>query len=230
MIVPEMVAIGAGEYWMGADDEEDKFASVLEKPRHRVRIARPFLMGRTPVTFEEWDVYAEAVAGAHRPDDAGWGRGRLPVFNVSFDDASAYVQWLAAESGLPYQLPTEEQWEYCCRAGSESVFSTGGKIELSQANFLYMDFGGKLGVGRPVPVGSYPPNAFGLYDMHGNVCELVADPWRDGYAAAAESEYWRVVRGGGWDALPRILRCAFRDWVGRDQRLDNMGFRLVCED
>jgi hypothetical protein len=92
-------------------------------------------------------------------------------------------------------------------------------------------------LGRPVPVASYPPNGFGLYDMHGNVCELVADSWHDTYADAptdgsawsAASSGLRVVRNGGWDAMPRLLRCAYRDWIDPTARYDNVGFRVACE-
>jgi len=223
---------------MGANDSDDKFASVLERPRHRVEIRYSLAMGRFPVTFNEWDVFATDKPRAHVPSDGGWGRGRLPVFNVSWNDAREYVRWLSKKTGRGYRLPSEAEWEYCCRAGTTSVFSTGDDISISQANFLYMDFGDRPGVGRPAPVGSYPPNAFGLYDMHGNVCELVADAWHDGYTGApadgrawnetAENS-WHVARGGGWDAMSRILRAAFRDWVRMDQRMDNIGFRVVCE-
>jgi formylglycine-generating enzyme required for sulfatase activity len=237
-LLPEMVAIAPGTFWMGANDQEDKFASILEKPRHWVRIPAPIAVGKFPVTFEQWDAFCEDHPDAYRPDDNGYGRGKIPVYNVSWEDAQAYVSWLSANTGRSYRLPSEAEWEYCCRAGSSSVFAEGSDISVNQANFLYMDFGGRPGVGRPVAVGSYPPNAYGLCDMEGNVCELVADSWHDTYQGApGEGEgwegtncsMWRVVRGGGWDGLPRILRCAFRDWVHHNQRADNMGFRVACD-
>jgi formylglycine-generating enzyme required for sulfatase activity len=237
--VPELVTILAGSFWMGADDADDKFASVVEKPRHLVQIERSFSIGKYPVTFDEWDAYVSAVPAAHRPDDRGWGRGRLPVFNVSWHDAMRYVDWLSRTTGRHFRLPSEAEWEYCCRAGGEGVFATGTHLSVDQANYLYTDFREHPGVGRPVSVGSHPPNALGLFDMHGNVCELVADAWHDSYAGAptdgsawlaSPNHPWRVVRNGGWDALPRILRCAFRDWVHVDQRTDNTGFRVACDD
>jgi formylglycine-generating enzyme required for sulfatase activity len=236
--VPMPVTVPAGSFWMGADDADDRFASPLEKPRHEVVIARPFGIGRTPVTFDEWDAYA-ADAGAYLPPDRGWGRGRNPVVGVSWDDASAYAQWLAARAGRAYRLPSEAEWEYCCRAGTRTVFQTGSDISVDQANYLYTDFRERPGLGRLVEAGSYPPNAFGLFDMHGNVCELVEDAWHDHYegapldgsawAAPQADRPWRVVRGGGWDAMPRLLRCAYRDWIHRGQRLDNVGFRVACD-
>jgi formylglycine-generating enzyme required for sulfatase activity len=236
-LLPEMVVVPPGKFWMGAYDDEDLFAGVSEKPRHWVEITHPLAVGRYPVTFEEWDAFADSDTFAHRPDDRGWGRGRLPVLNVSWEDAESYVSWLSANTGRPYRLLSEAEWEYCCRAGATGVFSTGNGISVQEANFLQLDFGTKPGMGRPLAVGSYPPNAFGLCDMHGNVCELVADAWHDNYRGApsdgsaweeTSATIWRVVRNGGWDALPRILRAPFRDWVHHTQRLDNMGFRVAC--
>jgi formylglycine-generating enzyme required for sulfatase activity len=223
---------------MGASEREDKFASILEKPRHSVEIRRPFAMGQYPVTFQQWDVFARDYTTVHLPGDHGWGRGRLPVCNVSWDDALAYVRWLSQVTHRPYRLPSESEWEYACRAGTNTVFNTGNSISISQANFLYLDFGNRPGVGRPVAVGFYPANGFGLFDMHGNVCELIGDGWHSNFVGApadgspwsgGDESPWRVVRGGGWDGMPRILRAAFRDWVRRDQRLDNMGFRVACD-
>jgi formylglycine-generating enzyme required for sulfatase activity len=225
LMSPEMVVIQPGHFWMGADDELDKFSSAVEKPRHRVEIDYSFAVGRCPVTAEQWNAYTGG-------DDVS----QLPVVNVSWDDATGYVEWLSAQTGLPFRLPSESEWEYCCRAGTDTVFGTGNSISIKDANFLYLDFGDRPGVGRPVEVGSYPPNAFGLYDMHGNVCELVADTWHSNYLETPTngsfrpgSGPWRVVRGGGWDGLPRVLRSAFRDWIRRDQRMDNVGFRVACD-
>jgi formylglycine-generating enzyme required for sulfatase activity len=231
-----MALIPPGSFLMGADDEDDKFASPLEKPRHRVTFSKPFALARTPTTFDEWDRYATET-GAHRPRDHGYGRGRLPVIDVSWDDAIAYVDWLSARTGKRYRLPSEAEWEYACRGSTTGVFHTGSTLSVDQANYLYTDVRQRPGLGKPVRGGSYPPNGFGLYDMHGNVCELVADAWHDTYAGAPAdgSEWpdptspWRVVRNGGWDAMPRLLRCAYRDWVGRTTRLDNVGFRVACD-
>jgi formylglycine-generating enzyme required for sulfatase activity len=237
LTLPEMVVVPPGKFWMGADDEGDKFASLVEKPRHWVQIDHPLAVSRYPITFEQWDACAEGNPDVHRPDDRGWGRGRQPVVNVSWEDAEHYVQWLSIAAGRSYRLLSEAEWEYCCRAGTSGVFSTGNKIGVQDANFLYMDYGDRPGVGRLLPVGSFPANAFGLFDMDGNVSELVADAWHDNYHGAPtdgsawdqnNATMWRVVRGGGWDALPRILRCPFRDWVHHLKRADNMGFRVAC--
>jgi formylglycine-generating enzyme required for sulfatase activity len=235
--LPWMVPVPAGSFWMGADDAEDKFASPLEKPQHEVTIRRAFALSRTPVTFDEWEAYA-AATGTRRPRDYGWGRGANPVVDVSWDDAIGFVDWLSQRTGRRYRLPSEAEWEYGCRAGTSTVFNTGNSITFEQANYLYTDFRERPGLGRPVAVGSYPPNAFGLFDMHGNVCQLVADAWQDDYAHAPADglardgqpeSTLRVVRGGGWDAMPRILRCAYRDWADRAARFDNVGFRVACD-
>jgi formylglycine-generating enzyme required for sulfatase activity len=231
-----MVLIPPGSFLMGADDEDDKFASPLEKPRHHVTIPKPFALARTPTTFAQWDAYANET-GTRLPRDHGFGRGSLPVIDVSWDDAIGYVEWLSTRTGKRYRLPSEAEWEYACRGGTAGVFQTGATILLDQANYLYTDVRQRPGLGRPVAVGSYPPNAFGLYDLHGNVCELTADAWHDTYAGAPAdgsawtdpTSGWRVVRNGGWDAMPRLLRCAYRDWIDRSARLDNVGFRVACD-
>ncbi|MGN6724329.1 MAG: formylglycine-generating enzyme family protein [Tepidisphaeraceae bacterium] len=230
---PPVVELPTGEFWMGADLENDKFASIVELPRHRVTIARPFAIGVTPVTVGQWNAFAQTKNRDLLP-----GMSNLPATRVSARDIDDYLEFLTAEFGRPYRLPSEAEWEYACRAMTDTIFSTGDRIDVGQANFLYLDLGGRPGTGRLMPVGSYPPNAFGLFDMHGNVAEIVADDWHNDYAGApADGTAWRdasrsavrVVRNGGWDGLPRILRSAFRDWVLDRQRFDNIGFRIACD-
>ncbi len=221
---------------MGAG-EDDKFASVLELPRRAVTFERPFALGRYPVTFAEWDAYASAVAGVFSPLDYGMGRGSLAVSSVSWEDARGYLAWLAERTGKAFRLPSEAEWEYACRAGSSSIFCTGNELPVEAANYWYSENGKKIGPGKPLPVGSYPPNAFGLHDMHGTICEIVADAWRDSYdglptdgSAYHDPSVARVVRrGGAWDYAARLLRSAYRDWIDRTQRLDNVGFRVACD-
>jgi formylglycine-generating enzyme required for sulfatase activity len=237
-VEPPMVRLPVGSFAMGAT-EDDKFATLLERPRRLVAIPRPFALAATPVSFGQWDAYAEAT-GAYRPPGDGFGRAVLPVARVSWLDAVGYCGWLRAMTGKPYRLPSEAEWEYACRAGSTTVFHTGDAITLRDANFMYDEVGVQIGHGRPMPVGAYPPNAFGLYDMHGNIAELVLDHWHDGYTGApSDGSAWidadgagnglRVVRGGSWDYLPRLLRSAYRDCVDEAWRLDNVGFRVALE-
>jgi formylglycine-generating enzyme required for sulfatase activity len=221
---PELVVIPPGKFPMGSSDG-DQEASGDEKPQHRVRIAYPLAVGRYPVTFEEYDHFAEATRG-ERPRDERWGRGRRPVINVSWNDAKAYVEWLAAETGRPYRLLTEAEWEYACRAGTTTRYWWGDNISKDKANY---------GGDRTSEVGSYPANQFGLYDMHGNVWEWVEDRWHETYQGAPEDgTVWlqgndssRVVRGGSWGRFPRDLRAACRLRVGSVGRDGHLGFRVA---
>ncbi len=159
---PEMVVVPAGEFMMGSPENEEGRHSD-EGPQHRVRIAQPFAVGRFEVTFDEWDAcVAGGGCGGYRPDDNGWGRGRQPVINVSWDDAKAYVQWLNRGTGKSYRLPSEAEWEYVARAGTTTPFWTGATISTEQANYdgTYTYGGGKKGEyrQRTVPVGSLPAN------------------------------------------------------------------------
>jgi len=232
--VPELVPVPAGRFLMGAG-EDDKFAGMLELPRREVCIAKPFAIGKTPVTFAQWDAYAEGNPDAWSPPDYDAGRGELPVSSVSWEDVQGYLSWLSEISGSGYRLPTEAEWEYACRAGTTTTFHTGDELTLGQANYWYAEDGRKVGPGAPRPVGAYPSNAFGLHDMHGTICELVQDTWQDGYnglptdgsAYVNDESGFVVCRGGSWDYAPRLLRSAFRDWVRRTGRFDNIGFRVA---
>jgi formylglycine-generating enzyme required for sulfatase activity len=226
-LAPAVVRLPAGSFRMGGADD-DKFVTDTERPAHRVTIARAFALGRGPVTVAEY----RAFAPGHAPDeDPAW-----PVVNVSWEEAGAYCAWLAAETGEPFRLPTEAEWEYACRAGSGASFAAGDELGLAAANFLYSEEGQRVGPGERTAVGLYPANAFGLHDLHGNVCEWVEDAWHPGYAGApADGSAWseagaggrRVIRGGAWDYLPRLLRSAWRDSLPAAHRRDNVGFRVA---
>ena len=226
-VSPEMVTLPGGSFWMG-ESANDKFATDTERPRHLVTFHRNFAIGKAPVTIGDYRLFAPH----HEPGEpADW-----PVANVSWDDAEAYCTWLCAATGEAYRLPSEAEWEYACRAGTQTCFSTGSDLALSDANFLYSEQGERVGRGRRSAVGSYSPNAYGLHDLHGNVCEFTKDTWHfdlngaplDGRARVAGR--WpelRVIRGGAWDYLPRLLRSAWRDAIPRNQSRDNVGFRLA---
>ena len=216
---PEMVVIPPGTFMMGGDEEG---------PQHEVRIAHRFAVGRYPVTFEEYDRFARKT-GRGRPDDRNWGRGRRPVVHVSWDDTQAYVKWLSKETGQPYRLLSEAEWEYACRAGTTTRYSWGDDPPTpEQANF-------SANIGKTSEVGSYPPNPWGLYDMHGNVWERVEDCWNESYEGAPkDGSPWtsgdcsrRVVRGGSWDFEPRILRSAYRSMSLSGDRVSYLGFRVA---
>ncbi|MEO1092449.1 MAG: SUMF1/EgtB/PvdO family nonheme iron enzyme [Pseudomonadota bacterium] len=220
---PEMVVIPAGEFLMGSPpDEKERYGD--EGPQHRVSVPS-FALGRFPVTFDEYDHFCE-IMGREKPEDAGWGRGRRPVINVSWQDADAYLSWLSEVSGQAYRLPSEAEWEYACRAGTTTRFSFGDDADPKSLNY-----GGN--VGETTEVGSYSANAWSLHDMHGNVWEWCADGWHDGYEGAPTDGSAqlnvkgasRVVRGGSWLLEARGCRAACRLRFGPGDRLGDLGFR-----
>ncbi|MCB1769423.1 MAG: SUMF1/EgtB/PvdO family nonheme iron enzyme [Candidatus Competibacteraceae bacterium] len=236
-IGPEVVVIPAGEFLMGSpEDEPERQAS--EGPQHPVVLAQPFAIGRYAVTFEEYDRFCAATR-RDQPSDGGWGRGRRPVINVSWEDAVAYCAWLSRETGASYRLPSEAEWEYAARAGTTTAFWWGDEIDPTRANYdgrsTYRN--GARGAYRKktVPVDDFQPNPFGLYQVHGNVWEWVQDSWHDNYQGApADGSAWeeagggpRVLRGGSWYNVPLRLRSAAR--FRFDPRLGNydVGFRLA---
>jgi formylglycine-generating enzyme required for sulfatase activity len=237
-----MVRLPTGRFQMGAT-EDDKFANLLERPAHTVVIDHPVALGRYPVTVGDWQRFAVTRADVPQPGDIhilnqNDQQPDLPMLGVSWADALAYCRWLSEQTGEAYRLPTEAEWEYAARAGTDQVFAAGSTLGLDQANYLFNEIGEQVGVGHPTPVGQYEANAFGLSDMHGNVAELVMDHWHDGYVGApTDGRAWidpdqqdtglRVLRGGSWDHLPRLLRCAYRDWIAWDKRQDNVGFRVA---
>jgi formylglycine-generating enzyme required for sulfatase activity len=228
-IAPQLVALPAGEFIMG-ENADDKFANDTERPAHRVTFPGPFALGIYPIRVGEFRCFCPA----HAPDEpAAW-----PVACVNWQEATDYCNWLSEQSGRRFRLPSEAEWEYACRAGTSTPFALGDDITIADANFLYDETGRRIGPENRTPAGSYPPNAFGLHDLHGNVCEWVADSWHPNYLAAPhDGRAWiqpgderRVIRGGAWDYLPRLLRSSWRDWRAESYRADNLGFRVATSD
>ena len=233
---PEMVVIPAGSFLMGSPGKEKNHGS--DEQQHPVTIEKPFAIGRYAVTFKEYDRFCQA-SQSEKPDDEGWGRGKRPVINVSWHDAMAYAQWLSEQTGQQYRLPTEAEWEYACRAGTITPFNFGKTITPEQVNYdgdyPYVS-GQEKGWYREqtVPVGSLPPNAWGLYDMHGNVHEWTCSKWAGDYDGAekrcAKSEDTgssQVVRGGSWYSYAGSCRSAYRYRGDPAARGTNLGFRLA---
>ncbi len=220
--VPTTVAIPAGAFLMGAVPD-DKFANATELPRHEVVIPDSFEMSRCPITNEEWD----AVMGNCNAFQSALAN--LPKVHISWNEAIRFCEALSQGTGDLWQLPTEAEWEYACRAGSQdTIFSTGSIISPDQASFYYGEQAERLGSRHLEPVGSFPPNAFGLCDMHGSVCEWTADVWRKDYLpGTAPDPARRAVRGGAWDYMPRLLRSSWRDGLPISSQRDNLGFRVV---
>jgi formylglycine-generating enzyme required for sulfatase activity len=232
---PTMVVIPAGEFTMGSPPSE-----MQAEAQHRVTIAAPFAVGKFEVTFEQW---AACVKGGgcngYRPDDQGWGRGKRPVIDVTWEDAKAYVSWLSQKTRKRYRLLSESEWEYAARAGTTTTYAFGATIAPQQANFDGSGDGSgpsPLNRQRTLPVGSFRPNAFGLYDMHGNADEWVEDCWHTEYTGAAPTDGspWldgdcdgRVLRGGSWEDSRSEVRSAARTGEFKDKSSYADGFRVA---
>jgi formylglycine-generating enzyme required for sulfatase activity len=229
---PEMVVIPVGDFLMGSP-KSDVGRSGNEGPQHRVTFARAFAVGKYPVTFDEWDACVAAGGCTHQPGDEGWGRGRRPVINVSWSDAQVYVTWLARQTGQPYRLLSEAEWEYTARAGTTTRYPWGDATGTNRANLR--DSGSRWSDQQTAPVGSFEPNNFGLHEMVGNVWEWVQDCWNNSYEGApSDGRPWesgdcgrRVLRGGSWGNRPDFGRAAHRNWNEPASRNDNAGFRVA---
>ncbi len=224
---PEMVRIPAGRFRMG---DIQGGGGSNEKPVHRVSVSE-FAMGRYEVTFAEYDKFAQAT-GRKKPDDEGWGRGNRPVINVSWNDAVAYAKWLSQQTGKQYRLPTEAEWEYAARAGTETKYWWGNKIGKNRA--ACDGCGAKWGWDAKkmtAPVGSFSANPFGLYDTVGNVWEWTCSKYEDKYNGQEKrctgENRQPVIRGGSWSDEPWGVRAALRLRNSHDGRYDSVGFRLA---
>jgi len=232
---PELVVVPAGNFMMGSPEgEEGRFDD--EGPLHEVRIDYPLAVGVYPMTFDEWDAcVSDGGCGGYRPDDEGWGRGTLPVINVSWEDAQNYVKWLSWKTGKGYRLLSESEWEYVARAGTDTSYWWGNEIGQNRANCD--GCGSRWDNEKTSPVGSFSANSFGLYDVHGNVYEWIEDCWNDSYDGAPEDGgAWvsedcdcdrRVLRGGSWYNLPWNLRSVFRGGNTTGFRDNEVGFRVA---
>ena len=227
-VLPEMVVIPEGRFRMGC--VSGKSCDDDEKPVHEVRVAS-FELSKYEVTFEGYDRFT-VVTGRKSPKDEGWGRGRRPVINVSWEDAVAYTEWLSEKTGERYRLPSEAEWEYAARAGSTTKYGWGDDIGHNRANCD--GCGSQWDNEKTAPVGSFSANAWSLHDMHGNVWEWVQDCWNDSYRGApADGSAWetgncgrRVLRGGSW-GFPEDLRAANRGWLSSGGRSGGFGFRVA---
>jgi formylglycine-generating enzyme len=284
----ELVRIPAGQFMMGSQESPEHLLKAFpgdyhkpeffkdEYPRHRVRITRPFCLGKYEVTVGE---FAQFVAAAHyqtepeRDGTGGWGydpaTGKCggrdpkfswrnpgfpqtddhPVLNVTWADAVAFCQWLSRKEGRTYRLPTEAEWEYACRAGTSTRYANGDDPNGLTAVAKVLDTKAHPAFGhvqditiRPdepnaftTPVGRLKPNAWGLYDMHGNAWEWCSDWYAADYYAHSPvddpsgpaSGIRRVRRGGGWNSFPLWARASFRNVNLPDSRCVNLGFRVV---
>ncbi len=225
-----------GSFTMGSpENEPDRLER--EGPQHQVTFAKPFAVGRFAVTFAEWDACADdGGCGGYKPSDGGWGRADRPVINVSWNYAQSYVKWLSEKTGRHYRLLSEAEREYATRADKKSPFWWGASITTEQANYdgnsTYNGGGNGEYRARTVPVKSFQPNPWGLYQVHGNVHDRVEDCWHDSYnGAPSDGSAWttgeckyRVYRGGSWADIPKSLRAAYRN--GASAASFDVGFRV----
>ncbi len=243
----QFALIPPGTFWMGSRAREPE-RNDNEGPRHEVEIAQPFYFGVHLVTQEQYRSVLGQSPSAFRPggeneaEVGGLDTHAFPVERVTWTEATAFCKRLARlpeekKAGRAYRLPTEAEWEHSCRAGTTTAFHFGPKLSSLQANINGEHPSHGLPAGpylqRPTPVGSYPPNAFGLYDMHGNVWEWCADrysPYPEGPVVGAgriDAGEERILRGGCWYWHAREARSAFRSFVGPSYRNYCVGFRVA---
>ena len=260
---PTMVVLPPGSFLMGSPKGKSR-----ERPQHRVTISRPFAVGKYEVTFGEFTAFVQKTKhdmgerdsffdpSASNPcgvrsvfgnleliswRDPGYSQqGNSPAVCISWEDAAAYVKWLSDESGKPYRLLSEAEWEYAAKAGTRTNFYFGDKLSTRQANYnsshddeLSKDRGARY---KTTVVGSFLPNKFGLYDMHGNVFEWVEDCWHRNYKGAPkDGRAWkaggscsgRIIRGGSWINHAPALRSAYRAGAKVTKRFTHYGFRVA---
>ncbi|WP_293056691.1 bifunctional serine/threonine-protein kinase/formylglycine-generating enzyme family protein [Okeania sp. SIO2B3] len=228
----EMVYIPGGSFLMGSPENEERRFNT-ESPPHQVTI-QPFYMSKYPITQEQYQIIMDKNPSHFK------GRNR-PVETVTWYNATEFCQKLSQKTTKTYSLPSESQWEYACRAGTTTPFYFGETITSElvnyNGNYTYRDAPKGKYQEQTTNVGSFPPNAFGLYDMHGNVCEWCQDIWHDNYQGAPnDGSAWQdrdidssPMRGGSWYDNPEFCRSAIRvSYFGRVFRYNYFGFRIVC--
>ena len=239
---PLMVKIPPGSFTMGMSDSE--FSSFFTGPNyngppHRVSIGYSFAVGVHEVTFDEWEACPPCTF--YTPSDADWGKGNRPLIFVDWNDAQVYLEWLSSHTGARYRLLSEAEWEYAARAGTTGPYHFGNKISTDQANFNPAWEGSGVNRNQTVPVGSFPANAFGLHDVHGNVWEWTQDCWHGNYQGApSDGSAWggddcgdgsglsnRVLRGGSWQDPSPIVRSSFRSSASSNDIRNVAGFRVA---
>jgi formylglycine-generating enzyme required for sulfatase activity len=228
----EMIQIPAGVYQMGSPRQA---GNLDEQPQHLVTI-KPFFMGRSLITQAQW----RALMGKLPP--CRFKGDDLPVERVSWEDAQRFCRLLSTKAGRTFELPGETQWEYACRAGTTTPFSFGETLTVEVANFngehTFREEPRGVYFHATNQAGKFPPNAFGLYDMHGNLWEWCADNWLEDYSSSPRDGSFyqnkdsreRVVRGGSWHEPPGLCRSASRLRVRASDAEEWIGFRVICQN
>lgn len=223
----EFVSIPAGTFTMGSPADEPE--RTEDEVQHQVTLSA-FEMSKYEITFAQYDKFCEAT-GRNKPNDEGWGRGNRPVINITWFDAKAFADWMGC------RLPTEAEWEYACRAGSTTPFYTGICLKSSQANIngkvSFQNCSPGDSLGQTTPVGSYAPNAWGLYDMYGNVYEWCSD-FNGKYPKTEQINPTgprkgedKIIRGGCWEYDAYYCRSAYRNFDEPNVVYSSLGFRIV---
>jgi formylglycine-generating enzyme required for sulfatase activity len=240
---PSVVIIPAGGFEYGASSREA--ATAQDRPRRAALIERSFALGVYPVTTDEFEAYARATGWRPRAD-LMWLSGRQPAINVRQTDARDYCAWLSQETGQRYRLPTEQEWEYACRAGAASAYPFGDRIAPAEALYNASQGFDAMRPKRPrllsrcfvrcgaMAVGELRPNRWGLHDMAGNVWEFTASPWTRNHASLPERPLPGkvqavVTKGGSWFDGPEDCRCAARRRRLENELDINLGFRILRE-
>lgn len=237
---PELFVIPVGQIEIGSTSREFGHTD-LEEPRRLVEIDRPFGIGRYTVTADEWTRF-QAASGWSFRSDLLFASSKHPVMNIRHAEAEAYCRWLSDETGAHYRLPTEEEWEYACRAGSSTPFHFGESVSCKEVHFNatlpYEEQKQKrrfflpkcLPMSRSLPVGSLPSNLWGLHDMHGNVWEWTSTSWKPSHRYGDKADNKAVVtRGGSWFDAAVFARSASRMRRLKDELDVNLGFRVLRE-
>ena len=229
-VCPEMVTIPSGTFIMGSGNVKRN-----ELPIHKVTIHKPLAVSRFEIIFDEWDACHLEGGCSRNVDDRGWGRGNRPVINVRYSDIKEYINWISKKTNQLYRLPSEAEWEYVARAGTTTEYWWGDKMINGYANCR--GCGTKWSGRMSAPVGSFKPNPWGLYDLHGNLLEYVEDCWINKHKNVADDAsptitsncQSRVIKGGAWYYLPKASRSAYR--ARNDTRVFSyfIGFRVFRE-
>jgi formylglycine-generating enzyme required for sulfatase activity len=240
---PELVILKPGRFIMGSPPSE--VGRYPNEVLHELTLDQPFAIGRYEITFDDYARFVDNQGG-ELPDDQEWGREQRPVINISWQDALAYTDWLSAQTGQRYRLPTEAEWEYAARAGTQTAYWWGEAFDPTQLNCYGCDPAMELSA--PLPVGQFLPNPFGLYDVLGNVWEWTCSNYSEDYdgtenqCSPRAEDTTKTIRGGSYQNRPSVsprfgpqdqtlrpLRSAVRDKFHPDDRNDIIGFRVVRE-
>lgn len=247
-VTPPLQVIPAGEFELGSDASEYGH-QPHEAPRRYVVLEQPFALGRVQITREQWEAF-QAATGWTAWDWLVWpSTPHMPVFNIKLDSIRLYLEWLSEETGQRYRLPTEAEWEYACRAGTRTPFAFGEVVSCRDVHFNSLFpyeerrqrrkwyIPACFPLSSPLDAGSFQPNLWGLYDMHGNVQEFTSTPWHDSHASCPRDgafgpepdNRWVVTKGGSWFDAAVNTRSAARRRRSVDEMDTNLGFRVLRE-